>query len=185
MQPVGLLVEDRRDRPDRPLPLVVGDLEHRALRRLEQLAGRSLAVVHARLDLVCRLQQRPHLRLLADDPAVFRGVAAGGHPGGQLFDRLRPADLVQPVVQLQALGDRQMVDLPVGVVEVEHRLEDRGVLRLVEVLRAQLLVDEQRVQMALVEEHRPQHRLLGGEVVGRKRGGCGGGRGDAHGRDRL
>ena len=78
-----------------------------------------------------------------------------------------PADLVELAVLAQLLGDRQVVDLVVALVELEHRREHRAVLLAVEVLGPQLLLDQQRVQVALVEQHRAQHRLLGLEVVGR------------------
>src|SRR5205807_5869235 len=55
--------------------------------------------------------------------------------------------------------------LPVGLVQLEHRREHRPVLLAVEVLGTQMLLDQQRVEVALVEQHRAQHRLLGLEVV--------------------
>ena len=138
-----------------------------ALGALHQVARRRLTREHAGLDLVGRGQQRPQLGVVVDDPAVLAGVPGGRHPAGELVDRLRPADLVELAVLAQRLGDRQVVDLAVAVVELEHRREHRAVLLAVEVLGPQLLLDQQRVQMALVEQHRAEHRLLGLEVVRR------------------
>jgi hypothetical protein len=89
------------------------------------------------------------------------------HPAGKLVDRRRPADLLQLAVVAQLLRDRQVVDLVVALVELQHRGEDRAMLLPVEVLRPQLLLHQQRVQVALVEQHGAQNRLLGLQVVGR------------------
>ena len=116
VQLVGLLVQDVGDRPDLLLPVVVGDLEHRALGLLDELARRRLTREDARLDLVRGRQQRPHLRVVPDDPAVLPRVSGRGDPAGELVDRLRPADLLQLAVLAERLGDRQVVDLAVALV---------------------------------------------------------------------
>ena len=167
MQLVRLLVQDVGDRPDLLLPVVVGDLEHRALGLLDELACRCLTREDARLDLVRSRQQRPHLGVVPDDPAVLPRVSRRGDPAGELVDRLRPPDLLQLAVLAERLGDRQVVDLAVAFVEREHGREHRAVLLTVEVLGPQVLLDEQRMQMPLVEQHRSEHRLLGLDVVGR------------------
>ena len=123
------------DRPDLLLAIVVRDLEHRPLRALDQIARRRLARQHACLDLVRGRQQRPHLRVVADDPAVLASVARGRDPAGQLVDRLDPADLLELAVLAQRLGDRQVVDLAVALVQRQHRREHGTVLLTVEVLR--------------------------------------------------
>ena len=111
VQLVGLLVQDVGDRADLLLPVVVGDLQHRSLGPLDQVARRRLAREHARLDLVRRGQQRPHLRVVADDPAVLARVPRGRDPAGELVDRLGAADLLELAVLAQRLGDRQVIDL--------------------------------------------------------------------------
>ncbi len=151
MQLVSLLVEDVPDRADLLLAIVVGDLEHRALGALHQLPGGRLARQHTGLDLVGGRQQRAHLRVVADDPPVFTRVAGGRDPPGELVNHLDPADLLELAVLAQRLGDRQMVDLAVVLVERQHRREHRAVLLAVEMLGPQLLFHEQRVQVALVE----------------------------------
>ena len=175
---VGLLVEDLGDRAELLLAIVVRDLEHRALGALDQISRRRLARHHARLDLVGGGQQRAHLRVVANDPAVLPGMTRGRHPAGELVDRCRPADLLELAVLAERLGDRQMVDLPVALVQLHHRREHRAVLLAVEVVGPQVLLDQQRVQVALVEQDGAEHGLLGLEVV-RRNGDCLDG---AHGR---
>ena len=58
-----------------------------------------------------------------------------------------------------------MVDLPIAFVQLDHRPEHRAVLLAVEVLRAEVLFNDERVEVTLVEEHRSEDRLLGLEVV--------------------
>ena len=164
---VGLLVEDLRDRAELLLAIVVGDLEHRALGPLDQVARRRLARQHAGLDLVRGRQQRAQLGVVAHDLPVLAGVAGGRDPAGELVDRRRAADLLELAVLAERLRDRQVVDLPVALVQRDHRREHRAVLLAVEVLGAQVLLDEQRVEVSLVEQDGPEHRLLGLQVVRR------------------
>src|SRR5206468_12298774 len=49
--------------------------------------------------------------------------------------------------------------------ELDHRPEHLAVLLAVEVLRPQVLLDQQAVQVTLVEQHRAEHRLLCLQVV--------------------
>ena len=144
MELVRLLVEHLGDRPELLLAIVVGHLEHRALGALDQVARRRLARQHAGLDLVGGGEQRAELGVVAHDLAVLAGVAGGRHPSGQLVDRRRPADLLELAALAQRLRHRQVVDLPVALVELHHRREHRAVLLAVEVLGAQMLLDEQR-----------------------------------------
>ena len=122
---VGLLVQDVRDRADLLLAIVVGHLQHRPLGPLDEIARRRLTGEHAGLDLVGGGQQRPHLGVVAHDPPVLARVAGGRNPAGQLVDRLDPARLLELAVLAQRLGDRQMVDLAVVLVQLEHRREHR------------------------------------------------------------
>ena len=100
-------------------------------------------------------------------------MTGGRHPGDELFDDVGAADLIETVVVAQLLGDGQMIDLLVGLVELEHRREHGAVFTQVEVLRAELLIHQQRVQMLLVEQDRAKHRLLGHEVMRDRLGGRG------------
>ena len=148
------------------LAVVVSDLEHQALGALHQVSRRRLAAEHAGLDLVGGGQQRAHLRVVAHDPAVLARVTGRRDPAGQLVDRLRPADFLELAAVAQHLGDGQVIDLAVGVVELDHGREHRTVLLAVEVLGPQVLLDQQSVQVPLVEQDRAEHRLLGLEIVG-------------------
>jgi hypothetical protein len=166
VQLVGLLVQDVRDRADLLLAVVGGDLQHGALRLLHQLSRGCLPGEDAGLDLVGGGEQRAQLEVVMDDRAVLARMAGGRHPPGQLVDRRGAADLVELAVLAQLLRDGEVVDLVVGFVELEHRGEHRTVLLAVEVVGPQLLLDQERVQVTLVQQHRAQHRLLGLEVVG-------------------
>ena len=170
-----LAVQDVADVDEVLGALVVGDLEHRALGLLDDLAGQRLVVEHLRLDRVGGRQQPPHQRVLADDLGVAPGVAGRGHGGGQLVDGGVAARGLEAAVGAQVLGDRQDVDRLVLVVEVEDRLVDDGVALAVEVLGLQALVDDEGVEGAVGEQDRAEDRPLGLERM-RGRGADRGGR---------
>ena len=163
------------DRAEVLLAIVARDLEHRLLGLLDELARRRLVAEHALLDLVGGLQQPPQQRVLAHDLRVAAGVPGGRHDAGQLVDRGRSADVLELAHLAQAVDHRQHVDRLALVVEREHRLVDRAVTLAVEVVGAQALLDHQRVQRAVRQQDRAEHRLLGVEVVRRRerrRGAC-------------
>ena len=111
--------------------------------RSTQVARRRLARQDAGLDLVGRRQQRAQLGVVAHDLPVLARVAGGRHPPGELVDRRRAADLLELAALAQRLGHRQVVDLAVVLVQLDHRREHRAVLLAVEVLGPQVLLDEQ------------------------------------------
>ena len=113
------------DRAEVLLAVVAGDLEHRLLGLLDELARRRPVAEHALLDLVGALQQPPQQRVLAHDLRVAAGVAGGRHDAGQLVDRRAAADVLELADLAQAVGDRQHVDRLAVVVEREHRLVDQ------------------------------------------------------------
>ncbi len=123
---------------------------------------------HALLDLIRALQQAPQQRVLAHDLRVAARVAGGRHDAGELVDGRRAADLLELAHLAQAVGDRQHVHRLAVVVQREHRLVDRAVALAIEVLRAQPLFDHQRIQRAVGQQDRAEHRLLGVEVVRRR-----------------
>ena len=87
---VELLVQHLLDRAEVLLAVVAGDLEHRLLGLLDELARRRAVAEDALLDLVGGLQQPPQQRVLAHDLRVAAGVAGRRHDAGQLVDgRLR------------------------------------------------------------------------------------------------
>ena len=78
-------------------------------------------------------------------------MAGCRNPPGQLVDRVRAPDLVKLAVLAQRLRHRQVVDLAVVLVQPEHGPEHRAELLAVEVLRPQLLFDQQRMQVTFVQ----------------------------------
>ena len=170
MELVELLDEHLLDRPEVLLAVVARHLEHRLLGQLHELARRSAVADHALLDLIRALQQAPQQRVLAHDLRVAARVARGRHEARELIDARRAADLLELAPLAQAVGDREHVHGLALVVEREHRLIDQAVAFPVEVLRAQPLLDHQRIQRAVREQDRSQHRLLGVEVVRRRCG---------------
>src|SRR2546421_685794 len=103
------------------------------------------------------------IRLPSWNPPVFSSrslnpevVPVRRPPPRQLVDHVRPTDLVELPVLAQGLGDRQLVDLAVVLVQLEHRRKHGTVLLAVEVLGPQVLLDEKREQVPLVEQHSPQ-----------------------------
>ena len=173
VQLVELLVQHLLDRAEVLLAVVARDLEHRLLGLLDELARRRVVAEHALLDQVGAAQQPPQQRVLAHDLRVAPGVAGRGHDAGQFVDGRLAADLLQLAHLAQAVGDRQHVDRLALVVEREHRLVDHRVALAVEVLGAQPLLDHERVQRAVRQQDRAQHRLLGVEVVRRRDHPCG------------
>ena len=147
--------------------VVAAQREDQSFGLFDQLLSPTASLADLRLDLIRRDQQRPHQRVVADDPPVFAGVAGGRHPAGELVDRLRTADLLELAVLAQRLGDGQVIDLARLLVQPQHRREHEPVLLAVEVLRAQLLIRHERVEVTFVEQHGAEHGLLGLEVVRR------------------
>ena len=149
VQLVELLVQHLLDRPKVLLAIVAGDLEHRLLGQLHQLARRRLVAEHALLDLIGGLQQAPQQRVLAHDLGVAAGMSGGGHETRQLVHRRLAADVVELAHATQAVDDRHDVHGLAVAVERQHRLVDRPVPLPVEVLRAQALLDNERIQRAV------------------------------------
>ncbi len=113
------------------------------------------------------LQQPPQQRVLAHDLRVAARVAGGRHHAGELVDSRLAARVLELARLAQAVGDGQHVDRLALVVEREHRRVDRAVALAVEVLGAQALLDHERVQRAVRQQDRAEHRLLGLDVVRR------------------
>jgi len=166
---VELLVEHLGDLAEVLLAVVSGDLEHRPLGALDELAGAGGVVgEHALLDAVRGLEQPPHEGVLDHDLGVAAGVAGGGHGGGEFVDRRRPPGALELALLAQALDHGELVDRLAFLVQTDHRPVDEGVAVAVEVLRFEALLDHERVHRAVGEQDRAQHRLLRLEVVGRR-----------------
>ena len=65
----------------------------------------------------------------------------------------------------ERLGDGEMIDLPVSLEQLFHRREHRSVLVAIEVLGSKLLLDQQRIEVAIVEQDSAERRPLGLEVM--------------------
>jgi hypothetical protein len=165
---VELGVEDLLDRPEVLRAVVVGDLEHRALGPLDELARRAVLLGDALLDLVGRVEEPPDERVLADDARVLTGVAGGGHRCGEPVDRARAARLLEVAGRAQLLGDGQHVDRLALAVQAHHRRVDEPVAPAVEVVGLEALLDDQRVHRALGQEDRAEDGVLGLERVRRR-----------------
>ena len=162
-----LLVDERADRVQALRLLLGRDLEDQALGALDDQAGVVLPLEHGRLDLVGRVQQAAELAEVRDDLGVPRQRRDLGDRRGQLPDRLAPAGLIERPGAPQLLDDRDRVDRLVLAVELADRLVDDLVLRGVEVVGLERILDGQAVPGLLREHHRAEHGLLGVEVVRR------------------
>jgi hypothetical protein len=162
-------VEHDLDRAEVLARVLVGDLEDRALGEVHQLARGRLVRVDLGLDLVGRVQQPAQHRVLADDAGVLADVADGGHRARQQVHRRAAADRLELAVLLEVLDERERVDGLARPVQREHRREDQPVALAVEVAGLQALVDDQRRQRGVRQQHRAEHGLLGLEVLGRRR----------------
>ena len=188
---VELDVEDVVDRAEVLAAVLVRDLEDRALGDVDELARRRVVRVDAGLDLVRGAQQPAQHRVLAHDPRVLADVADRRDARRQQVDRGAAARGLELAGLLEVLDERERVDRLAAVVEVEHRREDDPVRLAVEVLGVQALVDDERGQRGVGEQHRAEDGLLGLEVLrrrdralrhaGRRGVAVGGALGDAHG----
>ena len=140
-------------------------VEHHLLR----LVDRRLHVLGDRVadvgDLARHADQLAQQRVLLDDRRVVPRVGDRRRVGLQRDEDRGVADGVEQARALELVGHRHRVD---GLAPLHEGLdgpEDVPVGRLVEVARAaQLDADRRRV---VGQEHRPEQRLLGLEVVGR------------------
>ena len=110
--------------------------------------------------------QRPHL---VDDPRVVRRVRRRRDERGELVDPRPAADVLELAALLELVDERDRVDGLALRVERERGAVDLGVALAVEVAGVEDLAD--RPDRAGGEHHRPEHRLLGLEVLRRDRGG--------------
>jgi hypothetical protein len=165
---VDLGVEQVVDRAEVLAAVLVGDLEDRALGHVDEVARGCLVGVDAGLDLPGRLEQAPQHRVLADDPRVLADVADGGHGSGQEVDGSAAANRVELAGLLEVLDERERVHRLAQRVEVEHRAVDDPVGLAIEVLGVEALVDDQRRERGVRQQHGAEHGLLGLEVLRRR-----------------
>ncbi|UUY04629.1 hypothetical protein LRS13_03595 [Svornostia abyssi] len=165
-----LLIEDLPDVPELFLPVVVRDLEHHPLGGLDERARVALTGRDGELDLGRRAQQAAQERVLAHDPGVLADVGRLGHRAGELVERRLAAGLLEQVLRLEVLDDREAVDRLALLVQREHGAEDRLVARAEEVLGVEALLDDERVHRPLADQERAENGLLGLDRVRRRVG---------------
>jgi len=178
-------VQDVADLAEVLLAVVVGDLEHRALRALDELARLAVVAVDRRLDLVGRREEPAQERALLDDVAVAAHGADARRHGGQRVDLGLAARLLELAARAQVLGDREDVDRLARREQRDDRGEDRAMALAVEVVLPQALFDDVGVVRAVRLQDRAEDGLLGLDRVrrdgaGRRAGGRGVGGGGAH-----
>ena len=159
----------------------LGDLVHLGLRTVDHIVDLTLAGVPHLHDARSRLDQAAQDRPLAHDARVVLRVRRGRHHRHQGVQIRRAPDAGQLTDLGQLMGDRDRIGRLAFAVQVEDRAVDGGVGRTVEVGLADHLDDiGDRI---LAQHHRPEHRLLRGDVLRRGTVGAliGGGQfGDAH-----
>ena len=160
----GQQIPNRGDGVDAP---ALGHLEHHGLGPVH---GRGDVVRHLVAQLGRHADHPAQERVLLDDPCVATGVGDGRGVGLQRDQGRRPADGVQQARPPQLVSDRDRVGRLTLGVQGGDGVEDVTVGRLVEILRAALL--DSRGDRIPREDHRPQQRLLGLEVV-RRNSPCG------------
>ena len=171
---VELVVEDRLDRAHLAGVLVVGDLVHRLLGLLDQVAGLALDGERLLLDVARGVEQTAQERVLLDDLRVVARVPRRRDEVGERVHEGRAARLLELARAGELLGHRERVDRVRDrlLLEPHHRPEDQPVALAVEVLRAEPDVDQDAVERLLGQQDRPQHRGLRLEVV-RRDAACG------------
>ena len=145
----------------------VGDLVDGGLGAVDDVVGvRALGPVVAELhDARARLDEASQDRAVGDDLGVVAGVGGRGHRGDEGVQVRRPADAQELAPALELGGDGDGVGGLPAAVEVQHALVDRLVGRTVEVVGLEHLDDVG--DGVLAEQDRAEHRLFGGEVLGR------------------
>jgi hypothetical protein len=161
----------------------LGDTEHLRLSPVHDDVDVSLTAVPHLDDARAGLDEAAQDRPLADDLGVVAGVRRGRHTGDEGVDVRGPTDAGELSPLLQLGRQRHRVGRLAAPVQVEDRVVDGLVGGPVEVCSVQQLDDVG--DGVLAQQHRPEHGLLGGDVLRRRaveRGTGRGGRqrGDAH-----
>ena len=144
--------------------LLLGDFKNPPLAAVQH-GGRRIAGFVAVLQCGrAGADQAAQHRLFLDDGRVIFGMGGGGHRVGQLHDVIRASHLVEEVLGLQRGPQDHAVDGPVGFKEFRDDAEDELVFFLEEQV-ALLEEHAHRADDSGVDDHRAQHRGLGGEIV--------------------
>ena len=144
----------------------LGDLEHERLGAVEGL-GDVVGLVVAHLgDVAGDADEPAQQRELVDDARVVTRVGRRRRVALDLQQRGATADVVEQVGAAQLLGDGDRVGRLALTVQRLDGLVDVAVRGLVEVAGLDVRLDRRGDRVAR-EEHRPEQRLLGLEVVRR------------------
>ena len=139
--------------------------EHQRLGRVHRLVDVVGHVVAELGDLAGDADEPPQQRVLLDDPGVAGGVGRGRRRGLEVDQGAGAADGLEQAGPPQLVGDGDGVGRLALGVERGDGVEDVAVGRLVEVVDGDDL-DGRRDGVAR-QQHGPEQRLLGLEVVGR------------------
>ena len=162
---VERFLEGIRDAGHRFRDATFRDLEHQRLGPVER-DGHFVGVVVPHLrDLARDRDESSEQRELADDLRVVRRVRRRGGRGLQPEQRLASAERVEKVGATQLVRDRDRVDGFALPVERHDRVVDVSVRGLVEVGRLDACFGGRADRVAR-QQHRPEQRFLGVEIVG-------------------
>ena len=157
---------------------ILGDLEDRLFRIVEDQVGVVLGLIRGREDAVRGVNQVAESGLLLDDAGVVLDVCRARHAVGERRDVGRPADLLQLPCARQLLLERDQIDRVAALAQVHHLVEDAAVRVAEEVARVDQLGGV--VERVVVDEDRAENGFLGFEIVRKRaigRGDVGHGRG--------
>ena len=142
---------------------VLGDLEDRLFRPVQDHVRVFLGAVGLGEDAVGRVDQVPERRLFLDDPRVVLDVGAPRHAVGQRGDVGGTADLFELARPAQFLAQRHEINRLVALAQRDHLVEDAPVRVAEEVARIDQL--DGVVERLVVNQDRAEDRLLSLEIV--------------------
>ena len=155
-----------QDLPERQVVLggpSLGDGVDLGLRPVDDVVGLGVGVIAHLHDARAGLDQAAQDRALADDLGVEAGVRRGGDGGDEGVEVRRPADARELPRGEEGVRHRDRVGRLSAAVQVEHRLVDRLVGRLVEVGAAEHLDDVS--DRVLGQQHPAEDALLREQVL--------------------
>ena len=150
------------------------DLEDAAFGVVEQIGHSAALGTERRIrDLGAGPDQVAEHRALADDLRVRDDVRGAGGVLGELGEVGEATGRFELTVPVEPLGDGDGIAWLTVLAQARDRVEHRAVVAAIEVRPGEDVGDP--VPGAVVDEHSPQHRLLGLDRVRRdaKRGGAG------------
>ena len=158
-------VDERSAAEHRLRVAALRDSEHVRLGLVDGLVHVGGSAVAQLGDLACGADEAPPCGVIGDDAGIARRVARHRRAGLHLHERAGAAHGVQEAEALQLRGDGDGVDRLAAAVQADDRLEHVSVRRPVEVGglgQLHRIADRRGGQ-----QHRPQQRRLGGQIVRR------------------